>query len=185
MGIVKLNPDDKVLFTVTATFDDVSQSNGGPQVKFKGSTPTDPDAVMFLSAGNAERQLAHYGLTRLSVVGRTVQFSAKKKGAQKFIDMTVPGEQGSSAVAAAAPSPTATATTVTPPAPSPVDPAAAKAARRDSIARLLACYAKCFDASLKLATEKLETSNIPPTHAGVATSAASLFEAVLQRGLCT
>ena len=85
MSILKMIPGQKIAFTVER----VEQVEGkfGPQYAFRGETPDDTDAVMYLNVDAAERQLSRIGLTHSSVVGQTVEFERTEKNGTKYTNI--------------------------------------------------------------------------------------------------
>jgi hypothetical protein len=71
MSILKLLDGQRIHLTVEG----VTEVEGkfGPQLKFVGQTPDDPDAALFLNVEPAERQLSRIGYSRSSIVGQTVE----------------------------------------------------------------------------------------------------------------
>lgn len=176
--IIKLQPDQKLVMLVKTVA--VVPGQYGESVRFIGESATDKEAAFNLSPDNADRQLKRLGLTRESVVGRTVEFAAKKDGAKKLIDMDLPA--GSPPVVAAPPS---AAPVMSAPATAPLDAEAAKAVRRAEYEKLVKCYTKCFREAAAIVAHEFRKNPQIVTHDGVATMAGSLFQAVLQKGLCT
>jgi len=87
MSIIKLEPGQKILFTVALT--ESVEGNFGPQVKFTSTTGD----TLFLNVEPAERQLGRIGYTTASVRGQTVEFERIVKDGKKFTNINKPGAQ--------------------------------------------------------------------------------------------
>lgn len=175
MTIVKLAPDEKLVMLVRQVA--VVPGQYGESVRFIGESATDKEAAFNMSPDNADRQFKRLGLTAETVIGRTVEFSAKKDGARKLIDMKLPA--GSPPAVAASPS---AAPVMSAPAVVPIDPAEAKAAKRAEWDALVRCYRKCLREAKAISADEMQ--GVGSTDVGLATVAGSLFQAVLQRNLC-
>lgn len=187
--ILKLQPDAPVQLRVLAITDDVSQSSGLPQYKLAGRTSDEGDVILFLSASNAERQFALCKLTRDSIIGRTVQFTKRKKGAQQFIDMALPG--GTPAPAASKPSNGngAVASTAAPPARSipPAAPLKGQAQidqeRKDLSARFFSLHRACVQHVLTSDTNALKVAGLADTAETATARINTLFDTACREGL--
>lgn len=182
MSIVKLakGTTTPTVLTITSIVRDVPPANPkyGAQHKFVGTTPTDPDACIFLAPATADRQLTRLGLTLDTVVGRTVEFTRPGD----YIDMALPG--GSAPVAAPA-APTNGKQAVTLGAPiagldTPEDVAAAKV---DQWKRLCGLHKRCLAFVLETEVPMLDGPKVGASPESVSALTAQLFIAAKEAGL--
>jgi hypothetical protein len=169
------NGGPAVALHVTSIVDDVSNKPGKKaQYKFNGRTADGEAATAWIFTDTAERQFARIGITRETASNRWLEFS---KTADGYWDINLPA--GSPPVVAAPPS---AAPVMSAPAVPSIDPDAAKAEKRAEWDKLVKCYRKCYAEAQSIAGDEAGDNGI--TDVGIATIAASLFQAVLQKGLC-
>jgi hypothetical protein len=183
MAILKLakNTTTPVLLTITAIARDVPSNNVkyGPQHKFIGHTPTDPDACIFLAPESAVRQLARVGLTLDDAVGHTVAITRPGD----YIDFSPVG--GAAPIAQASPSTPAPAPAA-PAAPAAIatpDPALERPRKAEQWRKIVVLHKRCLKHVLTDVVPLLDTAKIGASPESVSALTAQLFIEAIHAGL--
>lgn len=89
MATLKLIPGQRVNLRIDGV--EQVQGNFGPQYAFKGATPDDQNATLYLNVDTADRQLARLGRDTSSIVGQTIEVARTEKNGTKYTDFNWPG----------------------------------------------------------------------------------------------
>ena len=181
--ILKLSPGTKAVMTVKSA--DEVEGNYGPQIKFAGSTPDDPDAVVFMNVDPAMRQLERIGFSFTSVVGQTVEFekTPPKADGKSFTNINRANGVPSHPLQSSKPNTHAKqGFSSGGPLPGEVEAGFSDGSDKlptEKLAAIFRVYDKCWDHAFKVAHEKMGADC---THEGIAAQAATIFIQAAQRG---
>lgn len=176
MSTLKLIPGQRVNLTIAAI--EQVQGNFGPQYAFKGSTPDDDKATLYINIDTADRQLARLGYDAHSAIGQTIEVARTEKNGTKYTDFNRPStlpqpntKPVSTTGYSAGPhipaidGPVYREETGAPPKPTP---------RTDRLDALFTVYDICFDHALQVA-KKMDAADIGSDAETVHSIASTLF----------